>query len=245
MSANQWKNYDGYKNKSDRIKNYYQGVSSCIRQVLLQAVRTKVKRVLDIGCGYGESTELLSEFAESVVGIDSSQTLIDLARQRHYRAKVEFQCSAFEEVQLHNASFDIVSGVWLLNHIHTADELKQILQKIRSLLKSEGLAVFVVPSDSFTTPRIQKIALNDFGWEQAWTVEEPEFTRGLFYYGEEWIRTTVWQPIYLMRLLDRWFDVRSWDVKGTLIAEKILPDINAGPSFEVIYGQLRSEDEGK
>ncbi len=239
MSAYQWNNYNSYKNESNRIKDYYRGVRCCLRHVFLQFAPTKVERALDIGCGFGESTELITDFAKSIVGIDRSQTLIDLARLNTYQANVAFHCSPFLEAPLAEQSFDIVAGAWFLNHVHTSDDLKQSLAKVHSLLRPGGLVSFVVPSDAFTSARIQKIARNDFGWEQAWTVEEPEFTRGLFSYGQEWIRTTIWQPIYLMRLLDRWFDIRSWDVKGTLIAERILQDLNAGPTFEVIYGKLK------
>ena len=42
------------------------------------------KRVLDIGCGTGYWTQMISETVESVLGIDINEAVLDIARSKEY-----------------------------------------------------------------------------------------------------------------------------------------------------------------
>jgi len=67
------------------------------------------KRVLDIGCGAGETTLELSQSRAEVLGVDISSTLLDVARRRPHDAKLTRFLEA--DAQTHPfepASFDAV-----------------------------------------------------------------------------------------------------------------------------------------
>ncbi len=236
-----WERYDQYKTLNDRVGEYYDTVHQCLGSALESALPADCQRGLDIACGHGESTRLLSRYTNTVVGVDSSEDLIRIANEQMLGKKFEFECATFENYDPGDQQFDVVTAAWYLNHVHSEIELERVIAKIKSLLKPEGTIALVVPGEAFTSGRTQEIGRESFGWKQAWYEEKMEFTRGVFAYGDEWIPTTVWQPIFLMRLLNEHFDVRSWDVKGTMVREQRLSDFDVEPPFEIIYGTLRPD----
>ena len=246
MTVYQWDQYDTYKNHNKLISEYYEAVHYCHERALHKLPLASGSKGLDIACGHGESTRLLTKFADSVIGVDSSTELIRLAREQEYPKQTEFICSTFQDYKYGDEKFDLVSGSWFLNHIHNEPDLKTTISKIKSLLKPGGCISFVVPGDSFTSRRVQQLALEEYQWEQAWIEEQPKSTHGVFRYNEEsWIRTTIWQPMYLIRLFNKWFNLHTWDVKSTLVREKRLPELNMEPPFEIIYGQLRESEASR
>lgn len=236
-TKDQWQDYDQFKISNDTVLEYYQAVQTCHAKALDDFVASKLDHALDIASGHGETSKLLLNFAERVVGVDSSEDLIAKA-QTLPDPNLEFVCSTFEEYQP-STKFDLISATWFLNHVHSEEDLEATIEKIKSMLNPGGYVSFVTPSNSFTSPNIQKIALELFQWRQAWFEEGDGYTRGVLSYFGQWIPTTIWQPVFLMRMLHKHFEVRTWDVKRTQIENQLLCGFNAEPPFEVIYGKLR------
>src|SRR5690349_10662844 len=55
------------------------------------AARTSGKRVIDMACGEGYGTEVLSRTARSVVGVDANPEAHEHARLRYVRPNVRFE----------------------------------------------------------------------------------------------------------------------------------------------------------
>lgn len=235
--SDQWQDYDQFKTSNDHVSEYYQAVQTCHAEALAELVRSKVAHGLDIASGHGETSKLLLNFAEQVVGVDSSEDLITKAKMCQ-TPNLNFVCSSFEEYQP-STKFDLISATWFLNHVHSKQDLEATFEKIKSMLNPGGCVSFVTPSNSFTSANIQKIALSLFQWRQAWFEEGDGYTRGVLSYYGQWIPTTIWEPVFLMRMLDKHFDVQTWDVKQTQVEHRLLTDFNVEPPFEVIYGTLR------
>ena len=233
----QWHNYDQLKTSNYMVSEYYRAVQTCQGAALANLVPSKVDQALDIACGHGETSKLLLNFAEQVVGVDSSDDLVTKAKMIP-TPNLEFVCSTFEEYQP-STKFDLISATWFLNHVHSKQDLEATIEKIKSMLNPGGSVCFVTPGNSFTSASVQKIALDLFQWRQAWFEEGDGFTRGVLSYFGNWIPTTIWQPVFLMKMLDNHFDVRTWDVKRTQIENHLLSEFNVEPPFEVIYGNLR------
>ncbi|GAA4458230.1 class I SAM-dependent methyltransferase [Novipirellula rosea] len=239
MTVYRWTNYDQYKSAVTCVREYYDAVHRCHELALQQLVPQKCELALDIACGHGESTQILKPFANSIVGVDSSEDLIDIANSQNEDPAVRYVCSTFADFDAADESIDLISAAWYWNHVHTAEDLEAAAVKIASLLRPGGSVAFVIPGDSFTSRRIQSIAREDFQWRQAWTHEEREWTEGLFSYDDTWIQTKIWQPFFLMKFFREWFDLSTWDVKGTLVREDRLSGLVAEPPFEILYGKRR------
>lgn len=110
---------------------------------LLPFPKKEYLRVLDLGCGTGEtSISLLKEYPLArVTGIDSSPDMLEAARKKvkHTTWRVDFLCQDIRAFSL-DGEFDvIVSGFSL--HFLTPDEKEEILSKCLALLKDGGVFI--------------------------------------------------------------------------------------------------------
>lgn len=100
----------------------------------------KGKRVLDVGCGFGELSRVLKETADYVLGVDISEKEIARAKQ-HERPGLEFRATNVEEAEFSD-QFDVICGQSILHHI----EYKPLIEKLRSKnLLPGGVLVFDEP----------------------------------------------------------------------------------------------------
>jgi demethylmenaquinone methyltransferase/2-methoxy-6-polyprenyl-1,4-benzoquinol methylase/phosphoethanolamine N-methyltransferase len=86
------------------------------------------ERVLDIGCGTGNLTVTARRYAGpagSVVGIDASPEMIDVARKKakRMRSDVNFELGLIEQLAFPDATFDVVISRLVIHHL--PDELKR------------------------------------------------------------------------------------------------------------------------
>lgn len=111
------------------------------REVLRRLPRTPGAKVLDIGCGQGNTTRCLADELDAAVcvGLDYDADLIDYAETRPENpANVRFQQGDATQLPFEDASFDVVFCRYLL--IHMADPLRVVREMMR-VLRPGGLAV--------------------------------------------------------------------------------------------------------
>ena len=239
-----WEGYAGFATGGTLIEKYYAAVGHCMAEAFGimksdQPDHFFWDQGLDIACGDGKSTRLMAHFCRHLTGVDSSSDLIGQAQELNDSDLTEFVLSSFEDYSAEDASLDVVGATWFLNHVHTVERLRMTIDKIQRMLRPSGVIAMVVPADSFTSQRNQTLAREHFGWRQAWTESTTEYTRGVFSFGNQWIETTIWQPMFLARLLNEHFDIHFIDVKRTLIDQRLLDEMQTEPPFEIIYGVKR------
>ncbi len=106
------------------------------------------KRVLDLGCGYGwHCIHAAEQGAQSVIGVDISGKMLEVARQKTAFPAVEYRLSAIEDVSFPPDSFDIVLSSLALHYVCSYEE---VVQNVRRMLQPEGVFVFSVEHPVFT-----------------------------------------------------------------------------------------------
>ena len=107
--------------------------------VVAMAAPTAGARVLDVACGTGNAALLAAARGADVVGLDSSQRLVAVARQRAGEAglSAEFLVGDALALPVADASFDIVLSVFGV--IFAADPA-QAVGEIARALRSDGRA---------------------------------------------------------------------------------------------------------
>lgn len=96
-------------------------------------------RALDAGCGAGHRVVELAEHFDSVVGIDLSGPLVELARTRRPHPRVRYEIadlSTFSDPE----GFDLVHSATTLHHL---DPLEPALANLRGLVRPGGMAVLI------------------------------------------------------------------------------------------------------
>lgn len=104
--------------------------------------------VLDIGCADGMFTKVIHDktHAKKVVAIDVLKKSIDWAKKHWKKYKdMEFRVGDGEHLKFKSQTFDAVVALEVLEHVH---EPIKVLTEIKRILKKNGYAVLLVPSDS-------------------------------------------------------------------------------------------------
>lgn len=97
--------------------------------------------VADLGCGTGKLSQAIAPFAARVIGIDSSEAMIEAARCRLEEfANVELQRAELESIPLPEASVDVALMVLVLHYVASPPE---VLSQVRRILKPGGRLVLV------------------------------------------------------------------------------------------------------
>jgi 2-polyprenyl-3-methyl-5-hydroxy-6-metoxy-1,4-benzoquinol methylase len=118
-----------YKKEIEFIKNTTDGFTS--------------KKILDIGCGTGTHTILISALQPlSVTGIDLSVEMIQQAQSRNFDSQlIKFLVSDITELE--DKNFDLIISMFnVVNHINDLDYLYKFFKNIREKIKKEGYLVF-------------------------------------------------------------------------------------------------------
>lgn len=108
------------------------------RRLLQRAGIGPGMRVLDVGCGPGDVSFLVSELVGtegSVVGVERDEQAIATARQRAAKSglgNVEFVCGDFREVQIDGGPFDALVGRFVLMYqADPADAIRSAARHVR------------------------------------------------------------------------------------------------------------------
>lgn len=121
----------------------------------------KGKRVLDLGCGYGwHCIYAMEQGASSVVGVDLSRKMLEVAREKTPYPQVEYICSAMEDVEFPAESFDVILSSLA---VHYVEDYESLIIKIHRMLKSGGTLVFTVEHPVFTSHGSQDWHYNEEG----------------------------------------------------------------------------------
>jgi len=106
----------------------------------------KTDKILDIGCGTGRVTRLISKKAKKVIGIDFSNEMIEIAKEKSKDIKnIEYQkVDITKKLPFKNNSFDKITAILVINHIKNAN---QLFKEIHRVLKKGGTLLI----DDFNT----------------------------------------------------------------------------------------------
>jgi len=103
--------------------------------------RSKIKRVLDLGCGTGRHCVYLAKNSFDVVGVDVSVSALKMAKQwvREENLKnVTFVQATMTDIPFSDFQFDAVFSVSVIHHALKRDIVKTV-DEIHRILKENGL----------------------------------------------------------------------------------------------------------
>lgn len=138
---------------------------------------TPHNHILDIGCGTGSLTILISQHLSengSVVGIDAAPRMIKIAREKSARAesRATFATGVAEKLDFKNGSFDIVVNSMFTPHINC--ELKQLAFAEMFRVLKPGGRLFTVDIDKPST-----VLAAIIGWTTRYILFQPELEDNL------------------------------------------------------------------
>lgn len=183
---------DEFFNKYEEMRDGGNNANDLIENPIILSMMSKVKdkKILDLGCGDGRLDEVfVKSGAKQVYGIDISNNMIKIARQRNLE-NCKFELLPMEEISKIDKKFDIVYSSLAFHYVEDFDKL---LQDIYKLLKKDGELLFSIESPLNTAPIIEdketdnKVIINDKTYYL------------LSDYCKEGERMVYWQDIYVTK----------------------------------------------
>ena len=111
---------------------------------------TAGKRVLDLGCGEGYGTWIISRSASEAVGMDAGDETISKAESRYVAENLSYVAGHSGSLPFAEKSFDMVVCFELIEHIPEAAQV-DCLAQIKKVLKQDGVLLISTPNKSLST----------------------------------------------------------------------------------------------
>ena len=165
------------------------------------------KRVLDLGCGFGWHCRYAAENgAQSVLGIDISENMLQEARRRTEDPRVEYRKISLEEYEYPENSFDAVISSLALHYVESFED---ICRKVYRCLKPGGEFVFSAEHPIFTAYGSQDWYRDEKGNIVHWPVDRyfEEGKREAVFLGETMVKYHRTLTTYLGGLLKNGFQI--------------------------------------
>lgn len=144
-----WEKYA--KSYEGKLKNEYHNERLSMISRLLANIKFDGKKICDFGCGGGEIDLQLAERGGSIVGIDISQSMVDIAKENFARKnlKGEFVMGGVNQLkELAENSFDTLICFNVLAYLEK-DELEIFFRESNRILKNGGELIISNPNELF------------------------------------------------------------------------------------------------
>jgi SAM-dependent methyltransferase len=140
--------------QEDRLLEYYdelfpvnKGIAEFIKALSGQYLSSGPVKALDISCAIGTAALQLARQGLDIIGIDSSEAMVQSANRRNHEPKsnVRFFCMGLKEIEAYfpPESFHILICLGdLLVKIGSLEEIRRLLQQLNRLLCAGGTLVF-------------------------------------------------------------------------------------------------------
>jgi len=118
----------------------------------------KNKTVLDVACGSGYGSFILSKYAKTIVGVDMSQDALKYAKKNYSAKNLRFYQMDAKKLGYPDNFFDIVISFETIEHVRKYD---LFLKEIKRVLKVGGTVIMSTPNFGFPLPK-NKFHISNF-----------------------------------------------------------------------------------
>ena len=169
----------------------------------------KNKKVLDLGAGFGwHCIYAVENGASTVTGIDISEKMIEVAKEKNSSPLITYECKAIEDFNFQPETFDIVISSLALHYL---ESFESICDKVYKCLTPGGSFIFSVEHPVFTAYGNQDWYYDSEGNRLHWPVDRYfyEGKRDTVFLGEGVIKYHKTLTTYINGLLKCGFNIKE------------------------------------
>lgn len=101
--------------------------------------------VLELGCGTGKMTRLLSGAGYDMIGVDNSEDMLEIAREKQYESEeseILYLLQDMREFELYGTVGAVVSICDSMNYILEEEDLLSVFKLVNNYLDPQGIFIF-------------------------------------------------------------------------------------------------------
>jgi ubiquinone/menaquinone biosynthesis C-methylase UbiE len=171
--------YDRYAGQlsTDHLSPQDTFAPTCLENLYLleQLGDLQGKRVLDIGCGQGDTSVFLALHGAEVRALDVSEGMVEVTRalaDRHgVGQRVQAQACRIEDMQFPDDYFDLIFADGVLHHL----DMTQAVPNLVRVLKPGGRGVFIEPQKGSIFNEIYRFFAKDLRTVDEQPLEQRDF----------------------------------------------------------------------
>lgn len=142
--------------------------NNCYFNQLVKLIPDNAETCLDIGCGKGELSLLLSQKSKKVIAVDLADKMIEKAKALHPNKNIEYICGNILDMEFENNSLDVVITTATAHHLpyewllcFAKDKLKKGGKLIiLDLVKAKSLTDYIIWGSAFFPNIVMNIIKN-------------------------------------------------------------------------------------
>lgn len=98
--------------------------------------------VLDIACGEGYGSNLMSKKAKQVYGVDINEDVVCFAKKKYKEGNLTFKVGSTSNIPLEDNSVDVITSFETIEH---HDEHDEMMSELKRVLKPNGIIIISSP----------------------------------------------------------------------------------------------------
>lgn len=101
--------------------------------------------VLELGCGTGKMTRLLSGAGYDLIGVDNSEDMLEIAKEKQYESEnseILYLLQDMREFELYGTVGAVVSICDSMNYILEEEDLLSVFKLVNNYLDPQGIFIF-------------------------------------------------------------------------------------------------------
>jgi len=134
-----------YCDPFDESYNYWMRLEHLGRYFYAKDNVDKNSKVLDIACCNGYGTKIISNYCKQIIGIDSNNLYIDIAKQKNSNSNIEYIVKNIDYENI-DGTFDYIICFETIEHVKYP---KLFLQKLSKALNEHGKIFLSVPNSKY------------------------------------------------------------------------------------------------
>jgi len=172
------------------------------------------KMVLDIACGTGYGSLLMSKTAKKVIGVDISEEAVEYAKANFSGQKVSYLVGSATNIPVKDGSVDVVVSLETIEHV---DDQETFLKEVKRVLKPEGNLFISTPNDK-EYPKGNEFHVREHDRRSFQKLLSQYFNNQVFYYQTDEVASSILAE----ERLNSSFEAAKWDLvkDQPLTAEK-------------------------
>ncbi len=131
------------------FNNHY-GKFEHLHRYALASEFVEHKIVLDIACGEGYGTNLLSHKSKMIYGVDISNEAVTHAQEKYINRNINFKLGSATQIPFENDFFDVVTSFETIEHLV---EHEKMFSEIKRVLKKDGVLILSSPEKNIYSER--------------------------------------------------------------------------------------------
>lgn len=120
------------------------GKVSADQPSLREALEEEKNLVLDLGCGTGTLTELLSKKGFDMIGVDNSEEMLQLAMEKKEKSgsKILYLCQDMRDLDLYSTIGTVISVCDSINYLLEDEDVADTFSLVENYLYPGGIFIF-------------------------------------------------------------------------------------------------------